>query len=168
MLNSFGPFIRSNYYTGISIEANVEYEETIAFVKERLFEGDADSTSILVFESGKELSLNQTILRTLVGRYGLNPANVIGKTIILYRELVPFGTKTVPGVRIRCDVPDPRKTITGEPNKAIGATPIKPDSGSGAARWERYGDPPPPAREPPSEADVRGDDPEDPANSIPF
>jgi hypothetical protein len=174
MVANFNAYVHSNYYTGTTLEPGVKYEETVSLVKERLFPDDLDPTPILAFESGKELPLNQTNLRTVIAAFGPNPANVIGKKIVLFREMVEFGGKKVPGVRINCVTPATRSAVAADPSlrqerKAIGSAPAKgADIGSGKARWEREV-PPPSADEPlfyddvpfPTEEDYRGDDRED-------
>jgi hypothetical protein len=170
MVNNLTSYVNTNYYTGEGCDPGVEYQETIVALKERLFDGDTEATAILCFESGRQLPLNQTNLKTLIRAYGPHPDNLIGQKIILYREMVPFGGRMVPGVRIHCVVAGARPAVAAEARKAIGSATTKPNIGLGKARWDAEGPPDPTPFDDvpfPTEDDYQGGD-SDNSDSIPF
>jgi hypothetical protein len=141
MVKDFTHYIRTNYITGESLEPGVLYEDVVVRVEERLFDGDDEPTSILVFESGKKLPLNQTNLKALVAAFGPHPDNVIGKTITYFQKMVGFAGKDVPGVRIKCSVAE--RIAPSQSKPRLSSAP-EPDIGSGPSRWDKHGEPPPP------------------------
>jgi hypothetical protein len=145
MVKDLNRFVRTNYITGASLEPGVRYEDRVSFVDERAFDGDDDSTSILVFETGRRLPLNQTNLKEVIKAYGPNPDNVTGQTIIYFRKMVEFAGKPVPGVRIECQVAD---RIAAQPaaRPALSSVP-KPDIRTGPRAWDKHAEEPPPPAE---------------------
>jgi hypothetical protein len=120
MAQNMKRYLTSNYITAAMLEPGVEYEHTIVEVYDYVFEGDTVPTAIVRFESGEQLSLNQTNLRTIGAGFGWNDANWLGQKIIVYRdENVPYQGKLVPGVRVR--VPPAPDRIGFEARRAIGS-----------------------------------------------
>jgi hypothetical protein len=152
MVDSLNSYLRSNFLNGASLAPDVKYQDVVDYVSDRLFEGDEEPTSILNFESGKKLALNQTNLKTIIAMYGPHPDNLIGKLITYRREMVPFGGKMVPGVRVAyvspgeaLGSPGDKPQIAAQPSNV---TPI-------VKRWERHDGPP---SAPPPESE-QGDGP---------
>ena len=116
-------FINSNYIKGEDIAQNVLIEATIASVKMKEFE-DGEK-SVVALEDGRQLILNQTRLKALIGAFGPNSENWIGKSVILSRGLAPYAGKIVPAVKIE-PIVAPR--IAAEPRQRL----ITVGSGKGA------------------------------------
>jgi hypothetical protein len=106
-------FINSNYIKGEDIAQNVLIEATIASVKMKEFE-DGEK-SVVALEDGRQLVLNQTRLKVLIGAFGPNSENWIGKPVILSRGQERYGGKPVPSVRIE-PILAPRIGVTPEEN----------------------------------------------------
>jgi hypothetical protein len=133
MAQSMKRYLTSNYINAAMLEPGVEYEYTIVEVYDYLFDGDTVPTAVVRFESGEQLSLNQTNLRAIGAGFGWNDANWLGQTVIVYRdENVPYQGKLVPGVRVR--VPPAPDRIGFEARKAIGSNVQPLRSGPGPAR----------------------------------
>ena len=80
-------FFTSNYYNANNVPDGVLIEEVIANVVRKEFEenGVATTKAVIRLDSGKAIVLNQTRLGALVGGFGHNPNNWLGKTIIVRR-----------------------------------------------------------------------------------
>jgi hypothetical protein len=117
---SMTAYITSNFITGDSLEEDVRIEATIVGVREHDFGGDVKPTVDL--DDGRRIPLNQTRLKALIGGFGPNPANWIGKTIILSR-----GTTTYAGKPEACVVVEPvvPTRIAAGPKPAIAAQPVR-------------------------------------------
>ena len=75
-------YITSNFITGDSLKENIRIEATIVGVREHEFKsGDVKPTVDL--DDGRRIPLNQTRLKALIAGFGPNPANWVGKTIIV-------------------------------------------------------------------------------------
>jgi hypothetical protein len=92
-------FINSNYVRAEDIAQNVLIEATIASVKRKEFD-DGEPKSVIALEDGHQVILNQTRLKALIGAFGPNSDNWIGKSVILSRGLAPYAGKIVPAVKI--------------------------------------------------------------------
>ena len=117
-------FINSNYLKAEDIAQNALIEATIASVKKKEFD-DGETKSVVALEDGRQLILNQTRLKALIGAFGPNSENWIGKSIILSRGLAPYAGKIVPAVKIE-PIVAPR--IAAEPRPRL----ITVGSGKGA------------------------------------
>jgi hypothetical protein len=154
-------YITSNFITGDSLEENVRIEATIVGVREHDFGGEVKPTVDL--DDGRRIPLNQTRLKALIGGFGPNPANWIGKTIILSR-----GTTTYAGKREACVVVEPviPTRIAADPKPTVAAQPVWKGLTTIESSLSPSVDSPreqaPPVQ---SEADYDGFDPDD---DIPF
>jgi hypothetical protein len=129
-------YLSSNYIRAEHLTTDVCIEAFIAAVRSREFE-DGSVKPVIHIEDGRGVVLNQTRLKTLIGSFGPNSDNWIGKPIIISRGSTLYAGKTVPAVNIE-PIVAPR--VAAEPRKAIGSTDIR--SGKGA--WD---DPPPPTHD---------------------
>jgi hypothetical protein len=93
---SMTAYITSNFITGESLEVNVRIEATIAGVREHDF--GADVKPVVDLEDGRRIPLNQDRLRALIGGFGPNPNNWIGRTIVVSRGMTTYAGKPVPCV----------------------------------------------------------------------
>jgi hypothetical protein len=130
-------YITSNFITGDSLEENVRIEATIVGVREHEFKiGDVKPTVDL--DDGRRVPLNQTRLKALISGFGPNPANWIGKTIIVRRGSATFAGKPEACVVVEPVVPrriaaDPKPTIAAQPVQKALATiegGLRPGNGS--------------------------------------
>ena len=71
--------------------------------------------SVVALEDGRQVVLNQTRLKVLIGAFGPNSDNWIGKPVILSRGQERYGGKPVPAVRIE-PIVAPRIGETSEAN----------------------------------------------------
>ena len=82
----------------------------IAFVTIFTFTAEVaaqEKKGVVKFKDGvKPLILNKTNYLTLVEMFGKDEVQWIGKQIVLYPEQVQFGSKKVPGIRIRAGEED--------------------------------------------------------------
>jgi hypothetical protein len=159
--SSMTAYITSNFITGDSLEENVRIEATIVGVREHDFDGDVKPTIDL--EDGRRIPLNQGRLKALIAAFGPNPANLIGRTIVVSR-----GTTTYAGKRVACVVVEPvvPTRIAADPKPAIAAQPVR--KGSAVVESDRsVGNKAPREQAPPvqSEAEYGGFDRDD---EIPF
>jgi hypothetical protein len=113
MIMNMTDFVNSNYIKGEDIAQNVLIEATIASVKKKEFEDGGKS--VLALEDGRQVVLNQTRLKVLIGAFGPNSENWIGKPVILSRGQERYGGKPVPAVRIE-PIVAPRIGVTSEGN----------------------------------------------------
>jgi hypothetical protein len=113
-------FVNSNYIKGEDIAQNVLIEATIASVKKKEFEDGGKS--VLALEDGRQVVLNQTRLKVLIGAFGPNSDNWIGKPVILSRGQEKYGGKPVPAVRIE-PIVAPRIGETSEANARVLPSP---------------------------------------------
>ena len=111
-------YITSNFITGESLEENVRIEATIVGVREHDFEGDVKPTVDL--DDGRRIQLNQERLKALIGGFGPNPANWIGRPIVVSRGTTTYGGKRVACVVVKPVVPT---RIGADPKPAIAAQP---------------------------------------------
>jgi hypothetical protein len=119
--SSMTSYITSNFITGDSLEENVRIEATIVGVREHEFKsGDLKPTVDL--DDGRRIPLNQTRLKALIGGFGPNPANWIGKTIIVRRGSATFAGKSEASVVVEPVVPT---RIAADPKPAIAAQPVR-------------------------------------------
>jgi hypothetical protein len=159
--SSMTSYITSNFITGDSLEENVCVEATIVGVREHDFDGDLKPTVDL--DDGRRIQLNQGRLKALIGGFGPNPANWIGRPIVVSR-----GTTTYGGKRVACVVVEPvvPTRIAADPKPAIAAQPVRKGSAtiepSLSAPVESLREQAPPVQ---SEADYGGFDRDD---HIPF
>jgi hypothetical protein len=95
-------FINSNYIRAEDLAENVLIEAVIADVKRKEFEenGEVVIKPVVALEDGCQVTLNQTRLMTLIGAYGHNSDNWIGKTVIIKRGTAMYAGKTVPAVKL--------------------------------------------------------------------
>jgi hypothetical protein len=155
-------FINSNYIKGEDIAQNVLIEATIASVKRKEFE-DGEK-SVVALEDGRQVVLNQTRLKLLIGAFGPNSENWIGKPVILSRGQERFGGKPVPAVRIepivapRIEAAESAQPLPSPPPGRITGGSSAIQSGPGA--WDN---PPPGAPLP-----IACDGPTDFGDDIPF
>jgi hypothetical protein len=154
-------FINSNYIKGEDIAQNVLIEATIASVKKKEFE-DGEK-SVIALEDGRQVVLNQTRLKALIGAFGPNSENWIGKSVILSRVQAMYAGKPLPAVKIE-PIVAPRIGVT--PQGSAHSLPSQPaakpqpaqvtrgssDIRSGRGAWD---DPPAP---PPTSYDGPDDD----------
>ena len=161
--SSMTSYITSNFITGDSLEENVRIEATIVGVREHEFKsGDVKPTVDL--DDGRRIPLNQTRLKALIGGFGPNPANWIGKTIIVQQG----ARRRIAGKPVACVVVEPvvPTRIAADPKPAIAAQPVRKGlttiEGSLSARVESPREQAPPVQ---SEADYGGFDRDD---EIPF
>jgi hypothetical protein len=155
--SSMNAYITSNFITGESLEENVRIEATIVGVREHEFKG-GDVKPTVDLDDGRRITLNQTRLKALIGRFGPNPANWIGKTIIARRGSATFAGKSEACVVVEPVIPT---RITAKAKPAITAQPAligKSVKGMGDPPREQA----PPVQ---SEADYRGFDRDE---DIPF
>jgi hypothetical protein len=155
-------YITSNFITGDSLEKNVRVEATIVGVREHEFKID-DVKPTVDLDDGRRVALNQTRLKSLIGGFGPNPANWIGKKIIVSRGSATFGGNPKACVVVEPVVP--RRIVAG-PKPAIAAQPVPKGlatiEGGLSADSESPREQAPPVQ---SEADYGGCDPDD---DIPF
>jgi hypothetical protein len=157
-------YITSNFITGESLEENVRIEATIVDVREHNFGDDVkpDVKPTIDLDDGRRIPLNQTRLRALIGAFGPNPANLIGRKIVVSRGEATYGKKDVPCVVVTPVIPT---RIAAEAKPAIAAQPVRKGSTSIesglSAPVESPREQAPPVQ---SEADYGGFDRED----IPF
>ena len=120
---SMTSYITSNFITGEGLEENVRIEATIVGVREHDFEGDVKPTVDL--DDGRRIQLNQERLKALIGGFGPNPANWIGRPIVVSR-----GTTTYGGKRVACVVIEPvvLTRIGADPKPAIATQPVRKGS----------------------------------------
>jgi hypothetical protein len=159
---SMTAYITSNFITGDSLEENVRIEATIVGVREHEFKS-GDVKPAVDLDDGRRVPLNQTRLKALIGGFGPNPANWIGKAIIVSR-----GSATFAGKPEACVVVEPvvATRIAADQKLAIVAQPVRKGlaniegglSAGSASPHEQV----PPAQ---SEADYGGFDRDD---DIPF
>jgi hypothetical protein len=116
-------YITSNFITGESLEENVRIEATIVGVREHDFEGDVKPTVDL--DDGRRIQLNQERLKALIGGFGPNPANWIGRPIVVSRGTTTYGGKRVACVVVKPVVPT---RIGADPKPAIAAQPVRKGS----------------------------------------
>ena len=130
--SSMTSYITSNFITGEGLEENVRVEATIVGVREHDFGGDVKPTVDL--DDGRRISLNQTRLKALIGGFGPNPANWIGKAIIVSR-----GMTTYAGKPEACVVVEPvvSTRISADPKPAIAAQPVRTGLDHDRGRPER-------------------------------
>ena len=76
---------------------------TIRELKVEQIGQDKETKGVLYFEEEDEkpLALNKTNADTIAGMYGDNWDNWPGHPIEIYPTKVPFGSKMVPGIRVR-------------------------------------------------------------------
>lgn len=159
-------FINSNYIKGGDLEPNVLIEAVIADVKRKEFQanGETETKAVVAFEDGRQVTLNQTRLKALIGAWGQNSDNWTGKTVIISRGLAPFKGDIVPSVKLD-PVVAPRIGTTPERNASSLPPPPAQIIGSIDMRSGRDTcDEPPPSPPPPSFYDGPGD----PDDEIPF
>jgi hypothetical protein len=149
-------FVNSNYIKGEDIAQNVLIEATIASVKRKEFE-DSEK-SVIALEDGRQVVLNQTRLKVLIGAFGPNSENWIGKPVILSRGQERYGGKSVPAVRME-PIVAPRIAAAGSAQPLHSPQPVQITRGSsdiqsGPAAW----DDPPPAPPPPDRYEGPDDD----------
>jgi hypothetical protein len=120
-------FINSNYIRAEDLAENVLIEAVIADVKRKEFEenGEVVIKPVVALEDGRQVTLNQTRLMTLIGAYGHNSANWIGKTVIIRRGTAMYAGKTVPAVKLE-PIVAPR--VAAEPRPKL----VTVESGKGA------------------------------------
>ena len=116
-------YITSNFITGESLEENVRIEATIVGVREHDFEGDVKPTVDL--DDGRRIQLNQERLKALIGGFGPNPANWIGRPIVVSRGTTTYGGKRVACVVVKPVVPT---RIGADPKPAIAAQRMRKGS----------------------------------------
>jgi hypothetical protein len=109
-------FVSSSFISGEKLEPNVVIEATVVAVKRQEFE-DGSIKPVVAVEDGRQVVLNQTRLAALIGAYGPNSANWIGRTIQISRGSTFYAGKPVACVTIT-PVVAPR--IDAEVKKAIG------------------------------------------------
>ena len=124
-------FITSNYYNSTNVPDGVILEEIIINVVRKEFEenGVAETKAVVRLHSGKALVLNQTRLTALVGAYGPNPNNWLGRTVLIKRGMTHYQGRPVACVDVQPIVP-PR--IEGESAPASIAGPKSSPSGAAA------------------------------------
>jgi hypothetical protein len=95
-------FLNANYIRAEDLQENVLLEKIICEVKSKDFDEDGEVVTkpVIAFEDGSQLVLNQTRLRVLLGAYGPNANNWLGKTITISRGKTPYAGKPVPCVVI--------------------------------------------------------------------
>ena len=120
---SMTSYITSNFITGEGLEENVRIEATIVGVREHDFEGDVKPTVDL--DDGRRIQLNQERLKALIGGFGPNPANWIGRPIVVSRGTTTYGGKRVACVVVKPVVPT---RIGADPKPAIAAQPVRKGS----------------------------------------
>ncbi len=114
-------YITSNFITGDSLEENIRIEATIVGVREHEFKsGDVKPTVDL--DDGRRIPLNQTRLKALIAGFGPNPANWVGKTIIVRRGSETFAGKPEASVVVEPAVPT---RIMADPKPAIAAQQVR-------------------------------------------
>ena len=121
--SSMTSYITSNFITGDSLEENVRIEATIVGVREHEFKDGLKPTVDL--DDGRRVPLNQTRLKALISGFGPNPANWIGKTIMISRAMTTYAGKPEACVVVEPVVPT---RISAEAKPAIAAQPVRKGS----------------------------------------
>jgi hypothetical protein len=156
-------FVNSNYIKAEDLAENVLIEAVIAEVKRKEFEenGEIVVKAVIALEDGRQVVLNQTRLKALIGTWGHNSANWIGKTVSISRGQAMHKGKLVPTVKIEPIVapmigitpqesahslPTPRAAAKPDPAQITrGSSDIR----SGPSAWDN----PPPSAPPPTAYD---------------
>jgi hypothetical protein len=144
--NDMTRFLTSNYIKAEDLDPNVLIESGITSVQRAEFEehGEVIVKPVVRLEDGRGIVLNQTRLRVLIGAFGPNAANWLGKQLIVRRGKTHFQGRSVAAVEIE-PVLAPR--IEGPSPQAVPAIE-KPRTGSSTA-------PAGPAAEPAHESEAQ-------------
>jgi len=93
-----------NYLRADDLPENAAIRVAIDCVRiEQIKRDEETEEKPVLYFTGKDkgLVLNRTNVNTLVSLFGDDETAIMGKQVVLYRTLVPFGGKTVPALRLR-------------------------------------------------------------------
>jgi hypothetical protein len=134
-------YLTSNYVKAEDLEAGVAIEARIASVTVREFEEKDDiiTKPVIRFDDGRGVVLNQTRLRAMIGGFGPNSANWLGREVIVRRGQTLYQGRSVAAVELE-PIVAPRLEGGGQPAPAIEGP--KPSPSGAAAEPERIAPPP--------------------------
>lgn len=131
MKKNMTDYLNSNLFNAAGIEPGVRIEATIVSVRDRDFEDGTTKPIIYTDYLGKGVVLNTTRLKALIAAWGVNPDNLIGKKVVISRDVTKYQGNDVSCVEVEPVVAN-RIGATARPALKAVEPPVPPiDHGSG-------------------------------------